>query len=51
MAQQTVHDTTPWKDEAKLQYFTGFGNEFASCHPDFPDALPQGQVSLQKEPS
>lgn len=32
-----------------LKYLTGFGNEFVSCHPDFPDALPQGQVSNRKE--
>lgn len=27
---------------------TGFGNEFASEHPDYPNALPQGQNSPQK---
>lgn len=25
---------------------SGFGNEFSSCHPDYPDALPSGQVIM-----
>jgi len=33
-----------------LKYLRGFGNEFESCHPDFPDALPQGQNNPQRCP-
>jgi homogentisate 1,2-dioxygenase len=30
------------------KYLTGFGNEFATAHPDYPNALPEGQNSPQK---
>lgn len=30
------------------QYLSGFGSEFSSEHPDYPDALPAGQNSPQK---
>lgn len=30
------------------QYLTGFGSEFSSEHPDYPNALPDGQNSPQK---
>ena len=36
--------------DKELNYLSGFGNEFASCHPEFPDALPQGQNNPQRCP-
>jgi homogentisate 1,2-dioxygenase len=30
-----------------MKYLSGFGNEFSSCHPDFPDAIPVGQNNPQ----
>ncbi|XP_043192438.1 homogentisate 1,2-dioxygenase-like [Amphibalanus amphitrite] len=34
----------------QLQYQSGFGNEFATCDPRCPDALPKGQNNPQKCP-
>lgn len=36
---------TFYDSKEKLAYMTGFGNEFQSCHPDYPGVIPQGQVS------
>lgn len=34
-----------------MKYLPGFGNEFSSTHPDYPDALPKnGQNNPQKCP-
>jgi len=38
----------PDKFTADLEYLSGFGNEFSSCHPKYPGALPIAQNSPQK---